>query len=278
MPPNDKETHNYCVYVYKLKNIVVYVGNGSRLRPKSKSSRSRAVLSLFDSEFFTIEILSSGLSKQEAIDLENNFLSFPLEDWQLINKRPACDVLELTFDFCNNYWYYDETSPSCLRWKIDRKGARNQSGFTAVHKDTVAGSRSKAGYFKITCQGKTIRAHRIIYVLSTQLAIEQHNVIDHIDGNPSNNKISNLASITQKENMIKKSLPTSNKRNSSGCIGVSFDERDQAYIAYIQENSKRVTKYFGVEKFLSKEEAFRQAILWRKQKEVEVSATIATLN
>lgn len=67
-------------------------------------------------------------------------------------------------------------------------------------------------------------------------AVESAKIIDHIDGNPSNNKIENLRVVDgQAENMQNKIRYTN---NTTGCPGVHL-LRGQ-YVARIQINKKRI--------------------------------------
>lgn len=86
--------------------------------------------------------------------------------------------------------YYDETSPSCLRWKVSRPGC-------ALH--GVAGTKRKDGYWSVQINKERFLAHRIVWLLFNY-KIDSKLVIDHIDRNPSNNFIDNLRLVTQAEN------------------------------------------------------------------------------
>jgi hypothetical protein len=65
-------------------------------------------------------------------------------------------------------------------------------------------------------------------------------VIDHIDGNPLNNRKENLRICTQGENTLNKSFISN---NTSGFIGVSYHNQKCQYQAYIGVNKKRI--YLG---------------------------------
>lgn len=70
-------------------------------------------------------------------------------------------------------------------------------------------------------------------------------VINHIDFNRKNNNVSNLESITHRENMSH-----SNKHKTKSCnsIGVVFHKRDKKYQASIKVNNKRIhLGYFDTE-------------------------------
>lgn len=153
----------------------------------------------------------------------------------------------------NDYFYYDETSPSCLRWKINIMGGRNYK-IIARAKDSIAGSKNNNGYYLVELQGKSYRNHRIIYNLFNG---EIKECIDHIDGDKSNNKISNLREITRQNNNKNRGVSS---RNKSGKTGIFYCEKgNQKYwIASWQENKVLKQKCFSIKKF-GDEEAFNLA-------------------
>ena len=62
-------------------------------------------------------------------------------------------------------------------------------------------------------------------------------VVDHIDGDPSNNLRSNLRVVSQSENLFN----TGNwSHNTSGVKGVSLNKRTGKYVAYIKIGGKNI--------------------------------------
>lgn len=95
------------------------------------------------------------------------------------------------------------------------------------------------GYRRFTHHdGKIYKASRVIYYLSTRMWPE---VVDHIDGNRSNDDIKNLRAATRAENNknVKK-----RKDNTSGHKGVSFKKKLGKYQVLVQVDGKNL--YFGV--------------------------------
>lgn len=82
---------------------------------------------------------------------------------------------------------------------------------------SIAGSTNKAGYSRIKIDNKLYLVHRLAWLYYYGYMPENH--IDHIDRNPSNNRISNLREASQSCNMRN----THNRKdNKSGVKGVSI--------------------------------------------------------
>lgn len=108
--------------------------------------------------------------------------------------------------------YYDETSPSCLRWKVKRPKNKVNG---------VVGHKHPRDYFYVIINRKCYPVHRIVYELLISEIREGH-VIDHIDKNSYNNKISNLREVTRLVNLRNQKM---NNKNKSGHTGVNYDEK-----------------------------------------------------
>lgn len=94
-------------------------------------------------------------------------------------------------------WEYDETSPSCLRWKID-------SG-TRARKGDEAGWLTNQARYAVKLSGAQYLAHHIVWTLHYGL-IPPEREIDHIDINAKNNRIENLRLVTHSENQKNKRI------------------------------------------------------------------------
>ena len=86
-----------------------------------------------------------------------------------------------------------------------------------------AGTITKSGRKQIGYKGKTYLAHRVIFLMHHGYLPSE---IDHIDGNPLNNRIENLRSATRYTNNMNVGV---NKRNSSGVKGVMWNPRDKKW-------------------------------------------------
>jgi len=81
----------------------------------------------------------------------------------------------------NDYFYYDETSPSCLRWKHERRCGIGGKGHVVAEKDGRSGCLSKIGYWVVNIKCKTYYIHRIIWIM-LRGPIPESFEIDHING------------------------------------------------------------------------------------------------
>ena len=100
---------------------------------------------------------------------------------------------------------------------------------------SVAGSNKGNGYVQIQIDGKNYLAQRLAYLfVHGRMPVGD---IDHSDGNPSNNRLSNLRDVTHAQNIQNQRTP--NKRNTSGFIGISFRPDTSKYAAYISTDGKR---------------------------------------
>ena len=115
-------------------------------------------------------------------------------------------------------------------WKT-RQGQRGVVG-------TVAGSKTKLGYWTVQLFGIKYPAHRLAWCYMTGAWPVNH--IDHIDGNPSNNTIDNLRDVTQTGN--NQNQKSAHSQNVSKLLGVS--RHKQGWQAEIQVDGVR--HYLGL--------------------------------
>lgn len=253
---NNKE-NKYYVYLHRdLNGVVFYIGKGTRDRFKSKQSRSGAWREIA-AKGYSYQILKENMSNRDAMFLEKNLIAIYRST--VVNSKSVTITREMDFDFYNEYFYYDPTSPSGLRWKVAR--FRNKGGKWYEPGD-VAGNQKflknrVPRCWRVSFQGKDLLVHRIIWVLQHG-SIDTDLVVDHLDGNAFNNDISNLALKTYANN-------ARNKRrlvNSNSIVGVqehnNKDGTKQFRAGWIDENGKYRCKNFSIRKY-GREEAFRLA-------------------
>ena len=106
-----------------------------------------------------------------------------------------------------------------------------------THSDLSAGCCTSHRNVLIGIFGKIYQAHRLAWFWS--YGEWPSLCIDHIDGNPQNNKLSNLRNVSASINMQNRKKPTS--RNKHGLLGVV--KRGNRWIAELRHQGK--TKYLG---------------------------------
>ena len=117
-----------------------------------------------------------------------------------------------------------------LLWKV--------SNNRKIKIGSIAGSFDSAGYKNIKICGKTYKNHRLIYFWHYGYFPKY---IDHIDGNPSNNKIHNLREVNQTKNLQNAKL---SKNNSSGFKNVYWNKAAKKWQVYCRIEG--ILKYFGI--------------------------------
>ncbi len=86
-------------------------------------------------------------------------------------------------------------------------------------------------YRSIQIKGKSYREHRVIWLYV--YGEWPKGCIDHIDGNRSNNRVSNLRDVSYLENQKNRKL---NANNSSGMPGVTWNKPSKSWRVSIYDN------------------------------------------
>ncbi len=178
--------------------------------------------------------------------------------------------------------YYDETSLTCLRWKVDRWRGEGDKRYIFRKAGDVAGNIRKlrrGRYFHemmalcliVDGKSKSFYVHRIVYELTVG-KIPENLQIDHIDGNPLNNVRTNLRAVEGKINSRNKKK---SRRNKSGVTGVSLNVDhmgvERYWAAHWRElDGKLKLVYFSIAR-LGYDKAFQQACSLRAQKIKELN-------
>lgn len=108
----------------------------------------------------------------------------------------------------------------------------------------------KEGY--VRSGDKPIYLHRII------LNCDEESIVDHIDGNPLNNRLNNLRVATFSQNMMNRRLQSN---NSSGVTGVVWHKQKEKWQSQIKINNKNI--------FLGRYNNIESAIKARKDAEIK---------
>lgn len=142
-------------------------------------------------------------------------------------------------------WFMDgyHSAEVCARrWNTKNAG---KEAFTAV----TVGYRI-GGLFDVL-----YLAHRIIWKMVHGTDADQ---VDHIDGNRSNNRIENLRDVSETTNKRNAKRPS---HNTSGVVGISFDQSRKQWEAYITLADRKHT--------LGRYDEFDDAVAARKAAEIE---------
>lgn len=101
-----------------------------------------------------------------------------------------------------------------------------------MHKaGVIVGSADFRG-ISVTIGKKRYKAHRIAWLLFYKTWPTM--IIDHIDGDPTNNKIENLRQATSSQNSRNARI---GKANKTDCIGVVYNKKDRTHRALINNNA-----------------------------------------
>lgn len=178
-------------------------------------------------------------------------------------------INELDYDSLNwsDYFYYCASSKSGLRWKITRYSAHGKKLEIWPGKEAGTLHNAKNGDNKpygvaldITGKRRHYKVHRIIAVLYGMKV--NGKVIDHINGQSSDNHIENLRVTTIEIN----SRNCKNQYNCPyGISGVGFQEdrlKNSYFIARAVINGKRQQQSFPIKK-LGIMQAFKLACIAR---------------
>lgn len=103
---------------------------------------------------------------------------------------------------------------------------------------TIHGTPDANGYLRVNMRGTPFLAHQLIWALTHG---EYAEWIDHRNGNPSDNRLSNLRACTRADNQHNQ---RTRKTNTSGFKGVSFHKATGRWRASIFLHSKQ--KHLGM--------------------------------
>ena len=88
-----------------------------------------------------------------------------------------------------------------------------------------------AGYVQGVIDHRRVKLHRVL------MKTQGNAVVDHINGDPSDCRKSNLRITSQHQNTMNNSLP---KNSSTGYKGVCFDRHKRKYMAHIHPNGRMI--------------------------------------
>lgn len=197
-----------------------------------------------------MEIISQGLTKENAVNIETDL--YHKHKDTIVNASKPGIRKEYDREFLLQFVEYSEDSETFL-----------------VHKGTL----NKAGYISKNGQGwLKIKGYRFLIsrvVASIFRLLEKDKIVDHIDGDTTNNALNNLRCIPQSENTRNSKM---RKDNSSGFTGVGYEESSNRWTSRWRDlNGIERRKSFAISKYTSSDEARDAAIQFRIMKLKELN-------
>lgn len=145
-----------------------------------------------------------------------------------IDLKELAAQVEVHFDTGHIFWRQptEAAFPDKRKWRISSTKRKNLQAFNTL---------SEQGYLKgVIFRSKTLYAHAIVWAMFSGSWADE---VDHIDHDKTNNKISNLRSVSRQENARNTSL---RPNNTSGANGVYFNKLAKKWCAYIKANNRTV--------------------------------------
>jgi hypothetical protein len=132
---------------------------------------------------------------------------------------PSNEILDELLDYDHN--------TGVFKWKKFRGNTANVG--------SVVNNITSSGYNMICVKNKRYQAHRIAYKMFHKR--DPEGILDHVDGDMTNNRISNLRVASSKQNQGNSKMPC---HNTSGLKGVSWSKKSGKWAAQINQGNKKV--------------------------------------
>jgi len=147
----------------------------------------------------------------------------------------------------HEFLYYDENSPSFLRWKV-----KSSRGSTMKAGDVAGSLDDTDGYWKLHALGDHYKVHRVIWFLHYGKIPKGYH-IDHINRDRADNRISNLRAVPQTINGKNRSK---NSNNTTGVNGIAYGEffnhrgtLIRRYVVTLRCNDVKFHRSFSLNKY-----------------------------
>lgn len=257
--PLKEKLPGHIVYAYyDREGVVRYYGEGSSedRAYQFNGHKSKGYDKYFSEYPPDVEILYYGLSKEDALKIEQNLVTENLETIATVYNCPKTNKRkrQIPYDIVSTLMYVDASSPSGLRWK---EGVESYGNRVA---NTVVGFKSTGGYWtvKLSKYGQ-FKTHCIVWLLENK-SMDVTKATDHIDCNKDNNCISNLREVSH-------SFNNKNKRTNSntGLKGVSWHQSLNRYSVTWSVDGSRKHKIFTIAFYKDKDTALQEAVKFRDQ-------------
>lgn len=151
-------------------------------------------------------------------------------------------------------------------WRRQKQGLTSANGPRNRWANKRAGAMTVQGYYIVSVDNERLRTCRLAWLYMTGQWPSEH--IDHINGNPADDRWSNLRECSRSENMSNAKLLRLN--NTSGARGVSWNKRLGKWHARVSfERQLHHCGYF---------DTFEEAVAARDAKAVQIHGAFAQLN
>jgi hypothetical protein len=168
----------------------------------------------------------------------------------LLNKNVGSYGVMYDKKFLEYKVRYDETSPTFLSWVNSQCSHLTGKPAGSVDK--------QSGYGQVRIDGKLYYIHRVIACLELDSELNVESVVNHIDGNRSNNIVSNLEVVTHKVNAIKN---LNRKPGRSGVVGVTL-YNDYVSASVVKKDGSKLTSKRKVKGSL--DTAIKDMLSWKQ--------------
>lgn len=136
----------------------------------------------------------------------------------------------LSYEYLSSFFYINNEGMLCRKISVKKAKA-----------GVVEGNSDNLGYKYVYQDNSRLKVHRIAYCVFSGKDLNGDVEIDHIDGNPSKNNISNLRPCNRSENQQNRGA---NKNNKLGYKGVCIHKKTGKYFGrWMYNGILHATKY-----------------------------------
>lgn len=150
-------------------------------------------------------------------------------------------INKIPLDLCYELFYCDDNG--ILFWK------KLHSKYCAFNIGDVVGYTNKLGYIVAQIKGSQTLVHRVLYQMYNNYQLTDE-YIDHIDGNPSNNRKDNLRICTNGENQCNRGVQKNNKSTGVKNIQMVINRVGTEYwVISITKNNTNHREFYRKDKY-----------------------------